>query len=252
MIGDIHGSFDLVISAMKKVSFNKEKDRLIAVGDLIDRGTGSHRCAQFLSQPYVFSVLGNHEDMLLEIYQNGDVEEAALHFLCRRNGLDWWLDTDKRTRRNILKAIAELPIALEIETERGLVGFVHADVPENLSWSEFKKKLEDGDSHVRETALWGRSRLHGNNVDGVEGVGRLFVGHTPQWGGVKRLGNVYAVDTGAVFRDLGIKEEGALSAVNILATTKSLSEKRESIELVQIFDEIPQDKRPFGNYAKRN
>lgn len=82
-------------------------------------------------------------------------------------------------------------------------------------------------------------------------MGRLFVGHTPQWGGVKRLGNVYAVDTGAVFRDLGIKEEGALSAVNILATTKSLSEKRENIEIVQIFDETQQDKRAFGNYAKR-
>jgi len=50
VVGDIHGAFDLVIDAMKAVNFDPEADRLLSVGDLIDRGAGSHRCAAFLTR----------------------------------------------------------------------------------------------------------------------------------------------------------------------------------------------------------
>lgn len=262
VIGDIHGSFDLVIEAMKAVSFNRNEDRIIAVGDLIDRGKDSHRCAKFLSQPYVFSVLGNHEDMLLdiykeELYEDGKPTDAILNFLCRRNGLDWWLDTNEELRSIILEAIRKLPLAIEIETERGLVGFVHADVPMDLSWCEFKKRLEANDSRTREVALWGRSRIHSDNQDGVEGVGRVFVGHTPQWSGIKRYGNVYAVDTGAVYRDMGLKDIGHLSMLNIVAKTECLTEQKINYDLVNVLDDevwskdIEVEKKPqFGHYVR--
>ena len=47
----------------------------------------------------------------------------------------------------------------------------------------------------------------------MPGIGRVFVGHTPQWGGLRRYGNVYAIDTGAVFGWLGM--DGHLTCVNI-------------------------------------
>lgn len=49
VVGDIHGAYDLVIQGMKAARFNPTCDRLFAVGDLIDRGPGSHRAARFLS-----------------------------------------------------------------------------------------------------------------------------------------------------------------------------------------------------------
>lgn len=262
VVGDIHGSFDLVIDAMKAVSFNRNDDRIIAVGDLIDRGKSSHRCAKFLSQPYVFSVLGNHEDMLLDLYKEeyydgGVPSEAILNFMCRRNGLEWWLETAPELRQEILAALRELPLVIEVETERGSVGFVHADVPTGLSWNEFKKRLEEGCSKTRETALWGRSRIKAENEDGVEGVGRVFVGHTPQWSGVKRFGNVYAVDTGAVYKDMGIGDEGYLSMINIVAQTECLTENKSDIVFLNVVDEEiwkgdmgSQTRTPFGQYAR--
>ncbi len=66
-------------------------DRLLSVGDLIDRGDGSHRCARFLAQPYVHAVRGNHEDMLLDLYKDGEPVPAVLMFAARSNGFGWWL-----------------------------------------------------------------------------------------------------------------------------------------------------------------
>lgn len=51
VLGDIHGAYDLVIQGMREVRFNGHKDRLLVVGDLIDRGPGSHRVLEFLQQP---------------------------------------------------------------------------------------------------------------------------------------------------------------------------------------------------------
>lgn len=53
VVGDIHGEYDLLLEAMRAVRFEPKNDRLLCVGDLIDRGPGSHRVRQFLSQPYV-------------------------------------------------------------------------------------------------------------------------------------------------------------------------------------------------------
>ena len=38
VIGDIHGAYDELMYGLGRVEFNPDKDRLIAVGDLIDRG----------------------------------------------------------------------------------------------------------------------------------------------------------------------------------------------------------------------
>lgn len=43
VVGDIHGAFDKVEAAMAKVGFDVERDRLLSVGDLVDRGAESAR-----------------------------------------------------------------------------------------------------------------------------------------------------------------------------------------------------------------
>lgn len=218
--GDIHGSFDLLLRAMDKIGFDQSRDRILSVGDLIDRGPGSHRTARFLSHDWVHAVLGNHEAMLLEAYQDGEAHPAVLAYMHSRNGFSWWRDTKDSIKADILSAIRKLPLAMEVDTKRGTVGLVHADVPQGMSWQTFIAALQSGDMSVAEIAIWGRDRLHQNDVGGVKGVGRIFVGHTP----MKRLtkfGNVYAVDTGAVY---GLLEasEGALTFVDVMSGTALL------------------------------
>ena len=247
-VGDIHGAYDLVIQAMDEVGFDPSCDRLFSVGDLIDRGPGSYRCARFLAQPYVHAVRGNHEDMLIDLYAVGEPPQEALGWMAARNGLGWWLDASPEVRQDTLDAIRRLPIAIEVATYRGNVGFIHADVPAGMDWQTFLSGIEAGDKDIIETTLWGRDRIQGENNDGVPGVGRVFVGHTPRWGGLRRYGNVYAIDTGAVFGELDIKDEGRLTMVNLLARTGCLVEPRQ-VALVDVRNTDIPPEYPFGLYA---
>jgi len=242
VIGDVHGAFDTVLTAMKQAAFDPANDRLITVGDLIDRGPGSHRVLQFLSQPYVHSVRGNHEDELLNLYASGPPDEDLLRFACRFNGLAWWIDVSKDTRSRILDALSRLPLVIELETSRGTAGFLHADVPRGMQWPTFKSALLSGNPDVERTCLWGRDRIKRRDMTGVEGIGRIFVGHTPHWNGVARYGNVIAVDTGAVFGQTGAHPDGHLSMLNAIIKTCSVTAERTTPHLlaeIKDFDLLP-------------
>ena len=249
VVGDIHGSFDVVLRAMDAVNFDQSCDRIFSVGDLIDRGPGSHRTVRFLSHDWVFAVRGNHEDMLLTIYSDGEPHPAVVEFAASRNGFGWWLDTPDELRADILEAVRKLPIAIELETGRGPVGFVHADVPERLSWQAFLERVRAGDKKIIQKALWGRDRIERLDESGVEGVGRLFVGHTPLRKNL-RLGNVYCVDTGCVFGLLG-RMEGALTFAEVTAGTavyKNLGEFEPPADLLAVIADPDRTGRPFSKF----
>lgn len=262
--GDLHGAYHTLYAALHAVDFDTERDRLFLVGDLIDRGADSWMCAELLAQDWVVAVRGNHEDMLIELYRDGEPDETVLQFVAGRNGFGWWLETSPARRQAVLDAVRKLPLVVELETERGLVGFVHGDVPAGMDWPTFVARIEAGDPVVEAVALWGRERVaardqRGNpvnggvpNTDGVAGIGRLFVGHTPQWEGVTRLGNVYAVDTGAIFGEMGIKPKGRLTLAQVACQTQVLCAPRKAT-LIDIRADLAGEEagsRPFGHYVK--
>jgi hypothetical protein len=82
---------------------------------------------------------------------------------------------------------------------------------------------------------------------GVPGIGRVFVGHTVQTGGPRRYGNVYAIDTGAVYGLMGMG--GHLTCVNIDAPTDGIEMERVAMHGVAAVD-LPAPGRPFGSYAR--
>jgi serine/threonine protein phosphatase 1 len=253
IVGDIHGAYTTLLAAMKVANFDGSRDRILSVGDLIDRGPDSWRCAKFLAQPYVKAVCGNHEAMLLELYEFSEPDEAVLQWAARHNGFGWWLTVPQDQRQEILAAIAQLPTIIELETARGTVGLVHADVPAGMDWATFVGAVEAENPKVLETALWGRDRINRNNNDGVTGIGRVFVGHTPQWKGLQRRGNVIFTDTGAIFSEMGLKAEGRLSLVEVMTKTVFLTAPRP-YRMIDVLEDPPgsdSDQRtPFGAYAR--
>ena len=68
VIGDLHGCFSLLERLLGEVHFDKSRDRLFSVGDLIDRGPESLRCLQLLAEPWFYAVQGNHENMMLNFF----------------------------------------------------------------------------------------------------------------------------------------------------------------------------------------
>lgn len=207
VVGDIHGCFLDLDLELFKLGFAGGVDRLFCVGDLVDRGPASAEVIDFLKRPGIHAVRGNHEQNLLECYyctDDGlpDVERLTHHI--RRSGLSWWKDISPDIRGEILRSLRALPVAFEVGLPDGRrVGVVHADVPRDMSWQTFLEAVENLDRAVLHTAMYGRQRVLKSNHEGVEGVDRLYVGHTIQSDGVAILGNVFVIDTGAYLPHAG-------------------------------------------------
>ncbi len=209
IVGDIHGAFELVRHAMRAVKFDQTKDRLFSCGDLIDRGTQSSAAALFLDAPFAHAVMGNHEADLIELYselraEDGEHKEIGIQALAKINwnGMRWLAETGAHDRARVLRAISKLPLAIEVETSRGIVGIIHGEVPLGMDWATFRQGLLEGTPSIVESCLSGRKRHALGNHDLIKGIDRVFCGHTPQFDGARRLGNVFFVDTGAVFGQL--------------------------------------------------
>ncbi|WP_298706156.1 metallophosphoesterase [uncultured Variovorax sp.] len=248
VIGDVHGAFDQVLQGMKAVGFNRLADRLFSVGDLIDRGAGSSRAGAFLDQPYVHAIPGNHEADLVDLYLTQDdpcgvlAAVASINF----NGMGWLSTTTPDERIALVKRFASLPIAMEVQTARGTVGLVHGEVPRGMDWPSFTSAIEAGDKHTIASCLQGRTRLRSQDATGVPGIGRIFAGHTPQFDGATRLGNCYAIDTGAVFAELSTEPNAALTFADMAFKTGALFTPRPAGD-ARVLDDTTDE--PFGNYA---
>lgn len=196
VVGDLHGHFSALELMLVQMDFDPNCDRVFAVGDMIDRGPESWRVVEFLNYPWFFSVLGNHEQMLLEADANPVVNKNWLGF----NGGSWWRDVPEAYHLRIRSVIRRLPIAIEVNTSSGRVGIVHADIPYGLSWQSFVRGLED--KEIYDCALWSRQRFRQVQMMGrtqpIAGIELVIFGHTPIQKPLQ-VSNVCYIDTGATY-----------------------------------------------------
>ncbi|QPN43694.1 metallophosphoesterase [Priestia aryabhattai] len=185
VVGDIHFKTIDLHRGLHALGFDKAKDRVIAVGDVIDRGHGVLDGLKLLGEPWFFSVQGNHEQMLINAYRNNPSARYSSH------GAGWWLTIADESKSMIIDKLSSLPLAIEIESNNGIVGVVHADVPAGVTWPTFLAELDN--QAFEDMALWGRERIKKHYRDGVPDVWRVCTGHTwvPR---PLRLGNVIALD----------------------------------------------------------
>lgn len=69
-IGDIHGCLEEFESLLKKIDYNQNFDRLILLGDLIDRGPYSLEVVQLARKMNLECLMGNHEFAFLKWYKS--------------------------------------------------------------------------------------------------------------------------------------------------------------------------------------
>lgn len=191
VVGDIHGCFSKLEEQLAVLGFNEQNDRLFSVGDLVDRGPESERVTEFLEKPWFHAVRGNHEAMLLNFMSE---QNSALQYAY--NGGLWFIELLEGRQKEIAAAISQLPYAIEVETDDGLVGIVHAEVPEH-DWRVLTTGSYNG--RMREVLLWARTKITQLNGQRVSGIDKVYVGHTPL-DEKTQLGNVHYIDTGAVFK----------------------------------------------------
>ena len=194
-VGDIHGSYNLLMNKLNEMGFDFENDLLVAVGDLVDRGEQNTQCVELTGKPWFTSVRGNHEDLCIGGLHNESYKRCHIS-----NGGDWFYRLDGQAMYNIAKTFAGLPIVLEVNHNGKKFGFVHGHIEQN-DWDEFKQSFSQTQEYRSpvELAMWGRERLDPDNQQytHVAGVDAVIMGHTVTTKPCKR-DNCYWIDTGAV------------------------------------------------------
>ncbi|MFQ5348353.1 MAG: metallophosphoesterase, partial [Rhodothalassiaceae bacterium] len=190
-LGDLHGMYDAFMAALAARDFDPARDRVISVGDLVDRGPDSVRCLALLEEPWFHAVRGNHEQMMIDVLLGGN--DASLW---RLNGGGWFRETEPTALVDLLpRLLPRLPLALTVDLpDGGRIGICHAEYP-RPDWDAVESAI--GNSADRHRMLWGREILAHALERKVAHVTLSVHGHTPL-PAPRRLGNAVFIDTGLV------------------------------------------------------
>ncbi|MEW6388588.1 MAG: metallophosphoesterase family protein [Thermodesulfobacteriota bacterium] len=195
VIGDIHGCLGHLERLLEEVGPDLSRDRLIFIGDYIDRGPDSKGVVDYILRlkercplDNLICLKGNHEAMFLDFLQGKDRElflfNGGLSTLREYWGEQWRyleelrLPPDHEAFYRELKLYYELPGYL----------FVHGGLKPGVPLEE----------QVEEDLLW----IRGEFIASFEDFGRRVIfGHTP-FKAPLVMPNKIGIDTGAVYGNL--------------------------------------------------
>lgn len=210
--GDIHGCFDELEATLARLRFDPAVDRLISVGDLIDRGPRSADALQYLQQPWLHAVMGNHEQMAALALVTGD---KMMWTRWWSNGGGWAMETADEVLNALVHAIETLPLAIELQTGHGdPVVITHAELPEQ-PWAQTRARLlqlperllADDNQPLVQFLLWQRQGVLQQQRHSIAGVRHAFYGHNVVRE-LTTLGN-------RSYIDLGCYATGELAVIDI-------------------------------------
>jgi serine/threonine protein phosphatase 1 len=205
-IGDIHGSFDPFCELIEQKIRIRKDDRLVLLGDYIDRGYRSRDVIDYITdlqeQGYdIIALKGNHESMLLDSLES----EQSLYNWFMNGGYDtlssFGVESVKELNDKYLRFFKSLPYYYI----HNRFIFVHAGFNDDIA-DPFSDKFE---------MIWSRRVSYSNPVfkDKI-----IVHGHTPIPLSVCREevlshNRVINIDTGCVYDELG--GYGHLSAIEL-------------------------------------
>jgi serine/threonine protein phosphatase 1 len=224
VVGDVHGKRDLLQRLLVEMAYRPEEDRLVLIGDLVDRGedsSGVVSLALELKQaaPGQVTVLrGNHEDMMVEGVLDPEGQVAQL----------WYYNGGIETLESYVGPDGELQFPEEhfdflrslptwAEDEHAI--YVHAALVEDANGSFCHPSEGPDDPEL----LWSRNRRFYSDYRGKTVVfghtitGMLFGEPEEVW----LQESVICVDTGAYM-------SGVLSAVEL--PSRQVYRVRESLQ----------------------
>ncbi len=212
VIGDVHGRLSQLKALIGSVDYTPEKDRLVFLGDLIDRGEDSPGVIDYVielqqTSPHTICLRGNHEQMLLDLIQHGDllwlVPENGGASTIAQYGCHY-IPESCTLSLHIPAAHLEFFTKLHPYFEDENAYYVHAGVTPGKHPSE----CDD------ETLLWKRDIDFFRNYQGKV----CFFGHTPTrylpLVNTRNLTDVYICGS-AVGVDTGSGPDEPLSCVNV-------------------------------------
>lgn len=178
IVGDIHGCFDELMALLEKIGL-KDEDKLISVGDIVDRGPKSKEVYEyFRDRPNSLVLMGNHERKHLRNVLSYSQEIVKVQFGSQYGKFVQWLTQLPYYYENehliVVHAALEDGVPLNEQKENVLAGTTSGDkYLQKIHPGKFWNQLYSGEKPV----------VFGHHVVGDE---------------VKIFGDrVYGLDTGA-------------------------------------------------------
>jgi serine/threonine protein phosphatase 1 len=185
IIGDIHGCLEMLKRLMDKIGWQPESDRLIFLGDYIDRGKDSRGVVEFILQLLETSgnircLKGNHESLFLDYLDGVDSQTFLM------NGGENTLASYAQNSLNGI-SLKHMSFYRSLETMVELDDYyvVHAGFRPGVDVSE----------QSEEDFLWIREPFLFSDYDFGK---KVIFGHSPFYEPLI-MDNKIGIDTGAVF-----------------------------------------------------
>lgn len=187
VIGDIHGCYDELQELLDKAGIGNE-DEIIAIGDIVDRGSKSAETLAFFQQtPNARSILGNHERKHVRWFR-GELEPAASQMITR-------IQIGEGKYPEAVAFMDSFPRFLEMPDAVLAHGFYEPGVPLTEQRETVVVGTLSGEDYLREHYSWPW-------YEHYDGDKPLVVGHRDYSGEMEPVvyqERVYMIDSRCVF-----------------------------------------------------
>ncbi|ACK72364.1 metallophosphoesterase [Gloeothece citriformis PCC 7424] len=128
VIGDVHGHYNTLMALLDAIAPASD-DPVYFLGDLVDRGPESAKVVQFVRENNYRCLLGNHEQMLLDVTARESIPSEMFQGWLHCGGYSTLLSYQNNIPQDHLDWMKTLPRYLDL----GDVWLVHAGVDPTLS-----------------------------------------------------------------------------------------------------------------------
>lgn len=205
-ISDIHGCFDPFYSLVNNNIRLTKSDKLILLGDYIDRGQKSKEVIDFIIDLMamgfdITSLCGNHEEMLLDSWENPDL----LPLWLLNSGMTTLQSFGIQEITDINKKYYDFFHNLGYYKKEGRFLFVHAGFNDYAPdpFSDVHGMLWETWKSYEHVELRNKTIIHGHRPKTIEFIEKL----------ISEKSKVIPIDTGCVYNDDA--GYGYLSALNL-------------------------------------
>lgn len=216
IIGDLHGMYSCLMKRLDAAKFDPSVDRVIGVGDLVNRGPESLACLGLLEKDWFYCAEGNHENIVLKCLRTGftpKVREVLLDM-----GGDWLLGMNPKQLEKVqefMEPLANLPSVIHVQDAVLPFNVLHAEAMGVFPWEFLTDHAlrQSLNPDCKERLIWGRRNIKHFRAIGeqsifstralavsgepsVPGLGLTYVGHSIVPRPVLHRSHAY-LDTGA-------------------------------------------------------
>ena len=180
-IGDVHGYADTLLALLDSLNLSS-RDRVVLLGDLVDRGPRSCEVIRIAREnPQIFSVLGNHEEMMLNSFDVDNIETMTAQ------QTNWFYVGGRATNQSYIDEFTNSQGQIDDFDLRMRVGKDLAwldSLPHHIVLDDFRLVHAgyspwDGDLDLQstDTLMWIRGEFH-NSITPVDEKRTVVFGHS--------------------------------------------------------------------------